>query len=150
MGTHELKGDRGYQEDRVQACVLAGGERFVACYDGHCGEVCAEYCKVELHGVLEKLPGFGADATTGEALAQAFVQTNDQFVAKDPETADPEHGGAYVIDYEGRVDHFMRDEIRDAGDADGYAALHDTWLGKFYADKTQVVDFALLPVSCGE
>jgi hypothetical protein len=29
MGTHALKGDRGYQEDRVTALTLRGGERFV-------------------------------------------------------------------------------------------------------------------------
>lgn len=70
--------------------------------------------------------------------------------AKDLQRNNASTLGRYVIDYEGRVDHFMRDEIRDAGDAVGYAALHDTWLGKFYAAETQVVDFALLPVSCGE
>ena len=64
-----------------------------------------------------------------------------------PSWADPAHGGAVVIQYSGLVSP-MRDELRDAGDADGFADLHDTWLGKFYLNKVQVVDFALLPVMC--
>ena len=60
--------------------------------------------------------------------------------------ADPDGGGAVVIEY--AMPAAMRDELRDAGDAPGYSALHDTWLGKFYWDKAKAADFALLPVEC--
>ena len=61
--------------------------------------------------------------------------------------SDPSGGGAVVIQYNGAV-NWMRDELRDAGGAAGYAALHDTWLGKFYISRDEVTDFALLPVAC--
>ncbi len=61
--------------------------------------------------------------------------------------SDPSGGGAVVIQYTGAV-NWMRDELRDAGGAAGYAALHDTWLGKFYISRDEVTDFALLPVAC--
>ena len=61
--------------------------------------------------------------------------------------ADPTGGGAIVIEYHGAV-AAMRDEIRDAGDAIGYSALRDTWLGKFYLARMPVADFLLMPVQC--
>ena len=94
MGTHELKGDRGYQEDRVIALTLRGGERFIGCYDGHCGELCAQYCKDHLHETLQAQPTFGDDATVGEAFRQTFQLVNTNFIAGDAESADPEHGGS--------------------------------------------------------
>ena len=52
-----------------------------------------------------------------------------------------------MIEYTGAVG-WLRDELRDAGGAAGYAALHDTWLGKAYISRDEVTDFALLPVAC--
>ena len=95
MGTHELKGDRGYQEDRVIALTLRGGERFIGCYDGHCGELCAQYCKDHLHETLQAQPTFGDDATVGEAFRQTFQLVNTNFIAGDAESRrNPEAAGA--------------------------------------------------------
>ena len=48
----------------------------------------------QLHEVLQAHPGFRSDERIGEALRQSFHDTNDKFIANDPESADPEHGGA--------------------------------------------------------
>ena len=63
-----------------------------------------------------------------------------------PSWADPDGGDAVVIEYAHPA--AMRDELRDAGDAEGYEALHGMYLGKFYWDQAKIVDFALLLVSC--
>ena len=76
------------------ALTLRGGERLVACYDGHCGELCAQYCKEHLHETLQAQPGFGSDGTVGEALEQTFRLVNSSFIAGDAQSADPEHGGS--------------------------------------------------------
>ncbi|KAL3905300.1 MAG: hypothetical protein SGPRY_010961, partial [Prymnesium sp.] len=49
IGTYELKGDRGYMEDRAVALRLPSGELYAAVFDGHCGEGAPEYCKNHLH-----------------------------------------------------------------------------------------------------
>ena len=46
----------------------------------------------QLHEVLQAHPGFRSDERIGEALRQSFHDTNDKFIANDPESADPEHG----------------------------------------------------------
>ena len=62
--------------------------------------------------------------------------------------ADPGTGGAVVIEYHG-LESPMRDELRNAGDAEGCGALSNIWLSKFYLGQEQMADFALLPVECG-
>ena len=113
--------------------------------------------------VLEKVPWDGKcfrtppTATRNGSMINAFGKagkactprldflTADYF--KGESWSDPSGGGAVVIQYNGAV-NWMRDELRDAGGAAGYAALHDTWLGKFYISRDEVTDFALLPVAC--
>ena len=70
IGTYGLKGDRGYMEDRVLATRLRNGDLFMGVYDGHCGEGCPEYCKQQLHVVMEGMPEFAA-GDTGSALTSA-------------------------------------------------------------------------------
>ena len=55
-------------DSEATAFGLPGGERLIGCYDGHCGELCAQYCKDRLHETLQAQPTFGDDATVGEAL----------------------------------------------------------------------------------
>jgi serine/threonine protein phosphatase PrpC len=54
MGTAELKGDRGYMEDRCLVTRLPSGDLFSGVYDGHCGEKCAQFAKDELHALMYK------------------------------------------------------------------------------------------------
>ena len=61
--------------------------------------------------------------------------------------ADPDGGGVIEILYSG-VAKPMRDELRLAGDAAGYGALKDTWLGKFFLGRAMLADFILMPVRC--
>ena len=62
--------------------------------------------------------------------------------------ADPGTGGAVVIKYSG-LESPMHDELRDAGNAAGFGALHDIWISKFFLGGMQLADFVLLPVACG-
>ena len=48
----------------------------------------------QLHEALQAHPGFGSDERIAEALRHSFHETNDKFIANDPQSADPEHGGA--------------------------------------------------------
>jgi hypothetical protein len=86
IGTYELKGDRGYMEDRVIACRLPSGELFSGCYDGHCGEGCPEYVVAHLHNILQEMPSF-REGPLGDALSEAFLETNRRFIAQRRRTA---------------------------------------------------------------
>jgi len=77
IGTYELKGDRGYMEDRAVALRLPSGELYAAVFDGHLGEGCPEYCKNQLHHNLSSSPEFDADPKA--ALHHAFRATNTTF-----------------------------------------------------------------------
>ena len=67
-----------------------GGERLVACYDGHCGELCAQYCKDHLHETLQDQPTFGNDATVGEALRHRAPTPRPQTSDSRAQTPDPD------------------------------------------------------------
>ena len=85
MGTYELKGDRGYMEDRLIVSRLPNGDLFAGVYDGHCGETCAEYARVHLHHTLLETRAY-IDGDIGEGLRQSFHITNDDFVATGDES----------------------------------------------------------------
>ena len=94
MGTAELKGDRGYMEDRCLVTRLPSGDLFSGVYDGHCGEKCAQFAKDELHTLMYKSwqkgftdgpsahhrgsPPVGAGDLPG-ALKYAFHKINEDF-----------------------------------------------------------------------
>ena len=70
MGTYELKGDRGYMEDRVIVTKLETGDLFAGVYDGHCGERCAQKAKDELHQLMVSYPEY-KQGKVGEAQLTA-------------------------------------------------------------------------------
>ncbi|KOO30174.1 hypothetical protein Ctob_007387, partial [Chrysochromulina tobinii] len=80
MGTYEMKGDRGYMEDRLNVRRLPTGDLFAGVYDGHCGEKCAEWANTKLHLTLMETPEFVA-GDIGEGLRQSFHITNDEYMA---------------------------------------------------------------------
>ena len=79
IGTFALKGDRGYQEDRVIATRLPSGDLYMGVFDGHCGEACPEYCITHLHHTLAGRPEF-ARGDYHNALREAFHITNEDFM----------------------------------------------------------------------
>ena len=79
IGTYELKGDRGYMEDRAVALRLPAGELYAAVFDGHCGEGCPEYCKNELHG---SAPPRHAAAPPARVALRACVRVCDRLCAR--------------------------------------------------------------------
>ena len=91
IGSYELKGDRGYMEDRVSMCRLPSGELYAGVYDGHCGQGAAEFAKHRLHGILLAQPNFASDL--GRALHDTFMDTNAAFCSE----ADDESGTTAVV-----------------------------------------------------
>ena len=91
IGSYELKGDRGYMEDRVATSRLPAGELYAAVYDGHCGQGAAEFAKQRLHGFLVAHPSFSSDPS--RALHDAIVHTNAAFCGE----ADDESGTTAVV-----------------------------------------------------
>ena len=86
---------------------------------------------------------FGSDrhACSGDEALTAWYGRGES-------KADPGNGGAVIIKYSG-LESPMRDELRDAGNAAGFGALHDVWISKFFLGGVQLADFVLLPVACG-
>ena len=79
MGVYELKGDRGYMEDRLIVCRLPNGDLFAGVYDGHCGEGCAQYAKESQHHTRVATAEY-ARGDVGEALRSIYHKTSDDFM----------------------------------------------------------------------
>lgn len=65
-GICETNGRRPYMEDRFTVTALklqekdARGAHFYAVYDGHEGELAADYCQMQMHKTIQKQPEFSA------------------------------------------------------------------------------------------
>ena len=114
MGSAADSNSKSYMEDRVVVCLIPHGSKgrddssgkadphltaslptiFGAVYDGHCGEACAAYASKHLHGTLASRTEF-MEGDIGSALAAAFEQTSDQFLAS--AAADDSSGSTAVV-----------------------------------------------------
>lgn len=101
MGSANLKGDRGSQEDRAVARPLSQGERYCGVFDGHLGEGCVEYCMTNLLVHLQQSPHWFAFNDV-EALKAAFAETHRRFTT---DTSDASGTTATVALIRGRTLH---------------------------------------------